>query len=76
MLLKQNIEKIWTVQHFGDLVQLLQGYSSAQQLHESKDEAVVLKQTMPDGRARQFAIGPCYLEHPDEDPIFPWQYKQ
>ena len=32
MFWEQNIEKIGTVQHFGDLGQLLQGYSSAQQL--------------------------------------------
>jgi len=32
MFSRQNIEKIGTVQHFGGLGELLQGYSSAQQL--------------------------------------------
>ena len=40
---------------------------------KSPVEAVVLKQTMPDGRTKQFAIGPSYMDDGREDLIFPWE---
>ena len=40
---------------------------------KSPVEAVVLKQTMPDGRTKQFAIGPSYMDDGKEDLIFPWE---
>ena len=40
---------------------------------KSPVEAVVLKQTMPDGRTKQFAIGPSYMDDGKEDPISPWE---